>query len=162
MSRSTQLLSPNEYNYAQQCLKELGKNGEQGRRLQAIISVEQHGITQVAKVFNITRSTLTLWIKAFKADSTEGLTIKKGRGRKRLLTVDQEEVIKNMILEQSSITIDELADRIEEGFSIRLGRSTVHRLMKRLRFSYMTPRQRHYKADPQKQEEFKKKYEKEA
>ena len=39
---------------------------------------------------------------------------------------------------------------------LNVGKSTVHREMQKMKFSYITPRPVHYKQDKEKQEEFKK------
>ena len=69
--------------------------------------------------------------------------------------------IKVMIKAKSNITIDELRLKIMKKYDVDLSRSTTHRLMKRLGFSYITPRPRHYKAKEEEQEDFKKKSTKE-
>jgi hypothetical protein len=46
-------------------LKKQGIRGENGRRLQAIISAKEHGIKQVAAIYNISRETLMRWINKF-------------------------------------------------------------------------------------------------
>ena len=48
-------------------------------------------ITTVAEVYGVTRMTLMSWIRNFEAESTQGLGIKKGRGRKRLIAFEHED-----------------------------------------------------------------------
>jgi transposase len=134
----------------------LGRSGEAGRRLQAIISAKTMSITTVAEVYGITRATLMSWIRNFEAESTQGLEIKKGRGRKRLIDLEHEDGIKAMIKAKPNITIDELKLNIAEKYDVILGRTNVHRLMKRLSFSYITPRPQHYKANQEQQDGIKK------
>jgi transposase len=157
MTRKSKAISDTLFEHAKECLKELGRSGEAGRRLQAIISAKSKGISAVAEVYGITRVTLMAWIRSFEADATNGLAIKDGRGRKRTLSPETEEEIRSVIKENPNITIDELKITIARKYGITLGRSTVHRLMKKLSFSYITPRPRHYKSNPDLQEEFKKK-----
>jgi transposase len=157
MSRKSKAISDTLFEQAKKSLKVLGRSGESGRRLQAIISAKSKGISVVAEVYGITRVTLMAWIRNFEADSNKGLAVKTGRGRKRKLPADTDEEIYSMIKSNPNITIDELKIKIAEKYCINLGRSTVHRLMKKLSFSYITPRPRHYKSNPDLQEEFKKK-----
>ncbi|MDR1907657.1 MAG: helix-turn-helix domain-containing protein, partial [Holosporales bacterium] len=62
-------------------LKKQGIRGENGRRLQAIISAKGFGITAVAKIYNISRRTLFRWIAAFKEKGCAGFDAAPGRGR---------------------------------------------------------------------------------
>lgn len=157
MARKSNAISENLYERAKESLKKAGRSGELGRRLQAIISAKVHGITAVAKVYNITRSTLMSWIRSFEKESTRGLIIKPGRGRKSKIGPEIEENVRLMIKANPNITIDQVRLKVMEKYDINVGRSTIHRLMKKLLFSYITPRPRHYKSDQGLQEEFKKK-----
>lgn len=160
MSRQSKAISDALFEQAKISLKQLGRSGEAGRRLQAIISAKTKGITAVSEVYGITRMTLMSWIYKFKASSTEGLKIKAGRGRKRKIPLAAEKSAKNMIEKNPTITIDEVRLKIIEKHGISPSRTTVYRLMKRLSFSYITPRPRHYKAQEDLQEDFKKNSEK--
>lgn len=157
MARQSKAISDDLYTHAKESLKEAGRNGEVGRRLQAIISAKKYGITAVAKIYSITRATLMSWIRNFEKESMQGLSIKPGRGRKSKISPEIKEDIREMIKTNPNITIDHLKLKVMEEHSINIGRSTTHRLMKRLSFSYITPRPRHYKSDKIAQENFKKK-----
>jgi len=160
MARKSNAISDSLYVQAKASLKKTGRGGEVGRRLQAIVSAKTHGITAVAKIYDITRATLMSWIRNFEKESTEGLHIKAGRGRKSKMGPEIEEDVRARIKANPSITIDQLRLKVIGKHGINIGRSTIHRLMKRLSFSYITPRPRHYKSDKDLQEEFKKKSEK--
>lgn len=157
MARKSNAISDDLYEQAKESLKRSGRSGEAGRRLQAIISAKAHGITAVAKVYNITRATLMSWIRSFEKESMRGLSIKPGRGRKSKMGSEIEENVRLMIKANPNITIDQLRLQVMEKYNISIGRSTIHRLMKKLLFSYITPRPRHYKSNQDLQEEFKKK-----
>ena len=161
MARKSNAISDDLYEQAKKSLKKAGRDGNVGRRLQAIISAKQHGITAVAKICNITRATLMSWIRNFEKESMEGLSIKPGRGRKSKLSAEIKEDIRGMIKANPNITIDHLKLKVTEKYSISIGRSTVHRLMKALSFSYITPRPRHHKSNDDLQEDFKKKSQRE-
>ncbi len=138
-------------------LKQEGRQGESSRRLQAIISVKEHGVSKVALIYNITRMTLMNWIKAFAQEGLEGFKVKPGRGRKRVLTIKQEAIVTDLLEQEPNLTIDQLQQILRERLKIYLSRATVHRLMGRLEYAYITPRASHYKSDPVAKEEFKKK-----
>jgi transposase len=143
------------------CKKELSKQGirgENGRRLQAIISAKEHGIQQVAKVYNISRETLMRWISRFKEEGVKGFAIKAGRGKPSKLNDAQQVEMQGYIeLEGRKLTAKKLKHVIKERFAVEISKATAHRLLKKLGFSYITPRPVHYKKDITKQEDFKKK-----
>ena len=105
----------------------------------------------------MTKKSLITWIKEFKFESTEALKIQAGRGRKALLTREQEDEIRSLITANCNITIDRLRQMILDKMRVDLSKSTVHRLMQKLGFSYITPRPSHYKQYPKLRDEFKKK-----
>jgi transposase len=51
----------------------------------------------------------------------------------------------------------EVKIRILEAFGLNVSRSTVHREMQKMKFSYITPRPVHHKQDPKKTRRIKKK-----
>ena len=159
MARISKLLDDNILERATVALKDLGKSGMVARKLQAIIAAKEHGITKTAEFYFITKKTLIAWIKDFKFASADALKIQMGRGRKSLLTEDQEDEIRTWIIGNTGITIARLRVMILDKMQIDLSKSTTHRLMQKLGFSYITPRPRHYKQDPKLKEEFKKKSE---
>ena len=137
-------------------LKQQGRSGEISRRLQAIISAKDHNISKVSLVFGITRATLFKWIKDFDKKSIDGLYISKDRGRRKIFSSNDEIKIKRIIEKNSNITAKLLQKTIEDKMSIKVGVATIYRLMKRLGFSYITPRKHHYKQDKVETDRFKK------
>jgi len=137
-------------------LKQQGKSGEVSRRLQAIISAKNHNISKVSSVFGITRATLFKWIKDFDKKSIDGLVVSKGRGRKKIFDGKSEDKIRKIIEKNPNITARLLQQTIEEEMAIKSGISTIYRLMKRLGFSYITPRKYHSKQNEDEVAKFKK------
>ena len=138
-------------------LKKLGRSGLVARKLQVIIAAKKHGITKTADFYAITKKTLIQWIKDLKQESIKSLEVQAGRGRKPLINEDQEAEIKKWISENCNITINQLRLMILDKMSISLSSATVYRVLKRLKFSYITPRPRHYKQDENLKNDFKKK-----
>jgi transposase len=157
MARKSKAVSDKIYKKALESLKRHGKQGHAGIRLQGIISARDHSITLVSKVLGVTRATLMKWIQNFEKDSDESLFIKPGRGRKPFIDPDVKKEIKKLILKDPNMTINHLKAILEETYNIYVSRSTVHRMMKLLELSYITPRPSHYNSDKNLQEEFKKK-----
>jgi transposase len=157
MSRTSKLLTKEIVEFSKSSLKDLGKTGAVAIKLRAIIAADQYGITHVAKVFDITKATLISWIKAIKSESLEPLKVQAGRGRKRPLTDAQEAIVSKWIEGNSQITIDQLKQKIMSEFALEISRSSVHRIIKKLKFSYITARAQHHKQDSAKLPEAKKK-----
>ena len=126
-------------------------------KLQAIKSAKKCGIKHVAEVFEVSRVAIMSWVKDFAEMGVEGLKLKQGRGRKRLITPEEKEVIKVWIHKDNGITIKALRLKIESELGKKLGKTTTHDLMHELGYSYITPRPVHYKQDPTLKAEFKKK-----
>lgn len=74
------------YNECKLELKKHGIRGEVGRRLQAIISAKEYGITKVAQIYRITRTTLMKWITRFKEGGVNAFKVRPGRGEVKLCT----------------------------------------------------------------------------
>jgi transposase len=157
MARRSKLLNDKVVAFAKDNLAKLGKNGEVAIKLRAIISAKEHGITFVAKAFGKTKATLISWIKHVHNELPELLSVQKGRGRKSLLTEAQKEIVKSWLFSDHSLSIIKVKERIKTEMAVDISRSTVHRLMKELNFSYITPRPKHYKQDKQPLAETKKK-----
>lgn len=157
MARPSKLLGDEVVLLAEDGLKKLGKSGLVARKLHAIIAAKKHGITKTAEFYSVSKKSLIKWIKELKEETLQALEVGVGRGRKFLLNKEQEQEITKWIEDNPNITIIHLRSMIAENMTIELSLSTVHRLMQRLRFSYITPRPTHYKQDEKLKAEFKKK-----
>jgi len=77
--------------------------------------------------------------------------------RPKLNKKQKEQIKKYILKEGASLTSHQLGSLIEERFGIKYSKSSAHRLLRSLGFSYITPRPRYYKKDKKAQERFKKK-----
>ena len=157
MSGISKVISESLYNKAKEALKEVVRSGDVSRKLQAIKSAKEHGISKVADIFGVSRVAIMAWIKDFSEFGAEGLKLKAGRGRKSILLNEEVEKVKEWIKEDPGITINGIRLKIEEFFNKSLSMGATHNLLKKLNFSYITPRPSHYKKDDSSHEEFKKK-----
>lgn len=66
MSTQSKLLSDEVVASAKKALKAMGKNALLAKKLEAIIAAKKHGITLVSKIYSISRTTLTEWVKPCK------------------------------------------------------------------------------------------------
>lgn len=157
MASFSKLLDDQVVEKAKNQLKEIGKTALMSRKLEAVISAHKHGISQVAKVYDITRTTLTSWVKHIKNNSMEKLNAPTERKKKSKLNDSQRQIILEWIKADSQLTIKAIRIKIEESFDVELSKSTVHREIKKLNYSYIKPRPQHFKQDQIKVAEFKKK-----
>ena len=137
-------------------LKTTGKTGRVAIKLQAIISAGRYSISEVSKVYGISRPTLTSWIKSFLNNKEAGLKIKIGRGRKKIIDQSKEQEIKQKIAIDPNITMKKIKIYIKKKYKIEVSISTIYRIVKRLGFSHITARPLHYKTEIKEQEKFKK------
>ena len=157
MSGVSKAISEELYKKVFEELRISGRQGDVSRKLQAIKSAKEHDISLVAKIYGVSRLSIMNWIRDFESMGAEGLKIKEGRGRKAIVNLEEEEVIRKWLEQDNTITIKVLKLRIENEFGKKIGKTATHDLMKKLGFSYITPRPKHYKQDEEKQLEFKKK-----
>jgi transposase len=156
MARKSKAVSEELYIKAREELCLLGKQAVISNKLQAIISVKKHGVKAVADFFGTTRQTIMTWINNFKAESSDGLKIQVGRGRKHLINNEIEQAICQFMQKNPNTTINGLCKFIMEKQNIVISKSTAHRLMQKIGLSYITPRPRHYKSEQSLQDDFKK------
>lgn len=157
MAKTSMAISDKLLEKCKIALKQQGKTGEVSKRLQAIISAKHHNISKVALIFGITRVTLMKWIRDFDKESINGLSVRKGRGRKKIFNKHHEEKVLKIIQKNPNVTAKQVQKIIEKDLVIFAGIATIYRLMSRLGFSYITPRKIHYKQDQKQAAEFKKK-----
>lgn len=145
MAKTSKILTKEALVFAEASLAKLGKKASEVNKLQVVISAGRNGITKTAEFFNISKTTLFKWIKSVSRGALEELNVGAGRGPKKKLSDEQEKAIKGWLEENSQMTINAVRLKILELWNVDLSLSTVHRLMKKLGFSYITARPRHYK-----------------
>lgn len=118
--------------------------------------------TEVVNMFQIVFPTLREWLLRFIKDGIEGLQDQRGKGRKRKLSVDQEEEFRRQIEElQNSreggrIRGQDVQVLLREKFCIDHALPSVYHVLERCGLSWISARSKHPKADPVSQDEFKK------
>ena len=158
MAQVSKLLDDQVVEKAKEQLRKVGKATLMSRKLEAVISAKKHGISEVAKVYDITRKTLTSWIKCIKSDNLAGLSAPTQRKRKNKLNDAQREGIVEWLKEDSQLTLEAIKLKIKEQYNIEISKSTVHREIQKQKYSYIKPRPQHFKQDQNQVTEFKKKY----
>ena len=154
--RKSKAVSDAVYDMAQAALKKGTFQGLLAVKLQAIIAAKHHTITQVAKLFNRTRTTILNWIQRFSQDAIEGLKVKPGRGPKSRMSEGQKEELRQFLTKNPFVTAKQIQEMMRENWGFCLSSAAIYVQVKKLGFSYQTPRPRHHLADPEKQKAFKK------
>ena len=77
-----------------------------------MIAAHKHGIIEVAKIYDISFTSLTAWIHHLKSKSIEKLEAPKSRKRKTKLDIEQMNIVKSWIQGDSNITIKALKIKI--------------------------------------------------
>ena len=154
----SKIIDSNTAKIAKEWLKKIGKVAKISRKLEAVVAAEAHGIDIVAKIYDVTRKTLTSWAKVIKLENIEKLETGKGRGRKSPLSDDNTvNTVKEWVKADPTLTIAKIKAKLEEELSITSSLSAVQRFLKKSGLSYITARPRHYKKDEVAEVAFKKK-----
>jgi len=157
MGLAPQLITEEVYQKALNQLQHITKDNRVAIRLRAIVSAKEHGVTVVSKVLNITPNTIRSRVKNFKEGGWNNLEYKQGRGRKSNIKEEHFNAIQEWVEEDSNLTLNQILSKLEGTYNLKTSKSAIHRALEKLKFSYITPRPKHYKQDPNQQIEFKKK-----
>lgn len=133
MARVSKLLSEDLVSIAELGLKGLGKYAQLAHRLQIIIAAANHGITRVCAVHNISRTTLTYWVKRLKKEGIAGLVNQSKAPRSKLL--QYKDIVSGWIDKDPNITVRELTVKTEKRFGITTSQTAMRNLMKTLNLS---------------------------
>jgi transposase len=155
MSKKTVLISEDVFLYAEDSLKNMGRTGRASNRLQAIIAAYKHGIKHVAEVLDVSRASIHRWVNLLRDKGVDGLRDVSKPARSKL-NEKQKNILKVWIEDNPALTIREIGIKIAKEFKLEVGKSSIHRTLTSLGFSHITGRQKHYKSDEQRQNEFKK------
>lgn len=156
MSRKSELLDEKVEQSARLALKKCSKERLVTKKLEAIIAACKYGISYVARVYDVTDTTLRSWIRRFREDQMERLKAPANRHRKSILNNSDRAVISGLIEQNSQLTGAILRQKILEICGKKISQATIYRELKKLGYSHITPRPQHYKQDKTKVEDFKK------
>jgi len=126
------------------------------RRLLALALVlDGHKRADAARLAGMDRQALRDWVHRYNADGVPGLADRHGGGVVRRLSAEQEVEVAGWMQTGPDLVEDKVvrwrcADiraRIAELFGVALHERTVGKLLHRLRFSHVSTRPRHPKAD---------------
>lgn len=156
MGRRISAIYSSDVERAKLDLKKTGSLGATANKLQAIISAYTHGIKKVCEVMDTSRDTMHRWMVNYKEHGEQGLQ-NDAKPTRSKLTEDQKAQLKEWIEINPNHTLKELVLKCEAVFGLKIGKSSVHRALISLEYSYITGRKRHYKSSQIEQDDFKKK-----
>ena len=141
------------------------KDKNQSRRLRAIARVieGEHTRAEIARQACVDRQTLCDWVNRYNARGADGLKDIQRSGRPPKLDPEQRAEVGRWMQEGPaagvpSWTIGLVRERTAEVFKVALSMESIRTLMHSLGFRKLSPRPIHPKADPQKQEDFRKNF----
>lgn len=100
-----------------------------------ILLSEGWSLSQVTKIFEVSRKTIYNWVSKWEKEGLPGLYNQKGRGRKSLLTQEQENQVKDWV-KQEPKNLRKVINKINESWSIKLHKETVKRIIKKLKMTW--------------------------
>ncbi len=118
--------------------------------------------TEVAEMFHVTFPSLRQWLTRFIAEGIDGLNEKPGKGRKRKLSLEQEEEFRQQVEELQEnreggrVRAQDIQVLLKEKFCIDHALPSVYHVLERSGLSWISSRSKHPKSDPLAQEDFKK------
>ena len=141
------------------------RRGKIARRLQAILKARE-GLPseEIAPLVQMSERTVRYWVASYNKHQLAGLEDRPGRGRKKPLTLEQEEQLKARVRAGATdadgvctLRGEDLRQILKSEFNVVRGLQATYNLLHALGFSVLQPRPKHPKADPEAQKAFKKK-----
>jgi putative transposase len=134
-------------------------------RLRALIlALNGRTALEISAALGVGRRTVQEWVIRYNGEGVAGLSDRPGRGRPCRLTAAQLEELRLRIdtgplPEDRTCTLrgPEVRALLKREFGVAYSLAAVYFLLHRLGYEPLDPRPRHLKADPEAQEEFKKK-----
>ena len=144
-------------------LERVEKDADRARRLRVVIlATEGWTAPAVAMAVGLSRRICQRWVARYNADGLTGLEDRRGQEPGPSLTADQEAAVRARI-ERGATHADPVCSLrgkdfqriLAEEFGLLRSLSGVYYLLHQLGYSYLRPRPRHRKADPEAIEAFK-------
>jgi transposase len=144
-------------------LERIEKDATRSKRLRIVI-LAMGGFTApaIAMSVGLSRRICQRWVARYNADGLEGLEDRRGQEPKPTLTPEQEQQVcqrleagprpEDQVCSLRGVDVQRI---LATEFGVRRSLPAIYHLLHRLGYSYLRPRPRHRRADPQAQEAFK-------
>lgn len=93
------------------------------------LSYEKYKISQLCRIFEVSRNTIYNWLNSWESSSFVGLYNQPGRGRKKTFNINQEQIIKSWVKEIPK-SLEKVQDKIENKWKITVSKKTIKRIIK--------------------------------
>lgn len=150
------IINKSTYDNAKKALHKLKSRGTTANKLKAVISAYKNGIKKVSEVFDVHPTSIHRWAKQINDGNLDLLVNDSKLSDGIKLKQIHKNQIKNWLNEDPNYSINKIKDMLFSHFYLLVSKSTVHRAMKSVGFSYITPRKNHYKQDKKEVGRFKK------
>jgi transposase len=145
-----------------QRLERVEKNADRAKRLRIIIlGIEGWTAPAVAMAVGLTRRICQRWVRRYNEAGLAGLDDRRGHEPRLPLTPEQQEQVRQRLDagptdqdEVCSLRGKDVQRILAHEFNLLRSLAGVYHLLHRLGYSYLRPRPRHRKADPEKQAAF--------
>jgi transposase len=162
MARPKSLVNDNFFNEIDIALSEI-KDNEIVLKLLSLKALKDNSYEEISRIFDVSRISLTNWVKSFKKSGVEGLMKKPKKPKPSKLTDDQLKIIEGWLIEGKNNsgkfvnwTIEKLKKEIFEVFAVEVGKTPLWIRMRKMNFVLKSPRPEHHKSDKNLQTDFKK------
>jgi len=133
------------------------------RKLQAIVSPSKYPISTVADITGVAVETIWRWALSYVKSGVTGLYPKARRPKPSKLIPEQKAAVLSWLStgktpkgENTHWTLERLRYAIAEEYGVTLGINTIWVWLRKENWKLKVPRPKHYKADIEAQQEFKK------
>ena len=93
------------------------------------LSFQGYQISELIKMFKVSRNTIYNWFNSWDSESLVGLYNNPGRGRKTIFNINQKEVIKEWVKETPK-NLEKVQGKINKEWGIIASKDTIRRVMK--------------------------------
>ncbi len=116
------------------------KNAETRDRIRGIILLKKgYKLREIASIMGVSRRTIYNWKKRYKEEGIEGLKTKEKPGRKRKLSNEDMERLKDLLKEREYWTTRGVRKLIKIEFGIEYTLRHVARILRKLGMKYQKP-----------------------
>lgn len=150
------IISSKTYLVAKEELKKLKNEGTLFKKLQSVKLAYEHGIKNTADFLGVFPVSIRNWGKLINDGKLDELRIGSKHNDGTKLKHSHRIEIKKWLAEDPNLSIMSVKEKLEQNFNLIVSKSTTHRAMKSVGFSYITPRKNHYKQDENESVKFKK------
>lgn len=99
-----------------------------------LLSHQGTSVPEISKRLQVSQTSIYSWFNRWESEGIEGLKIRKGRGRKRKLDIENEAHVKQVkqSLKQENRNLNQLKSELESSLGFPISKVTLRRFLKSL------------------------------